>query len=152
MRLCMRRPLDEASIIPGRGGKGRKLLSRWVRRRLVMLSNLAWIKELLFLVFLLLQSVELLGSVKHNEQGSMQAFLAGRPKGEWYSSLITNPPVSDFLTSNTKALKLHPFHLYQTQYYYSHLPYVAHMLGWCSNCPSASSALETELNRLKQDW
>lgn len=76
-----------------------------------------------------LQSVELLGSVKHNEQGSMQAFLAGRPKGEWYSSLITNPPVSDFLTSNTKALKLHPFHLYQTQYYYSHLPYVAHMLG-----------------------
>ena len=32
----------------------------------------------------------------HNEQGSMQAFLAVRPKGEWYSSLITNPPVSDF--------------------------------------------------------
>ena len=48
----------------------------------------------------------------HNEQGSMQAFLAGRPKGEWYSSLITNPPVSDFLTSTIAAAvsssQLHP--------------------------------------------
>ena len=30
---------------------------------------------------------------RHNEQGSMQAFLAVRPKAEWYSSLITNPPL-----------------------------------------------------------
>ena len=53
----------------------------------------------------------------------MQAFLAGRPKGEWYSSLITNPPVSDFPPA--MYVVLGSIFIRLNIITYSHLPYAA---------------------------